>query len=147
MNPELVQEILLLRGRAFSAADIAQLRQCVDVPDELANILTSVPIAGVQCSLEADASGMSVAMEWMTLEHTLSEATEAYPGKLASKRGYVPIGDCLMGSGDPYFYRNEDGAVVRIPHDAAASMTLNENMVELVATSVEQLLLTSTLSR
>jgi hypothetical protein len=37
------------------------------------------------------------------------------------KNGYLPIGTCLIGSGDPYFLKVADGKnppVVRIPHDS-----------------------------
>ena len=55
-------------------------------------------------------------------------------------RGLIPIGTCLDGSGDPYFFLVRDGAVVRVPHDAATETSLDEAQIELVADSVDRLL-------
>lgn len=69
-----------------------------------------------------DPSGLGVEMKWMNPEQMLNEATNLYPGIVAIERGYFPIGPCLEGSGDPYFFQASDGAVVRIPHDAASEI-------------------------
>jgi hypothetical protein len=97
---------------------------------------------GVQISLdnESDRSQLGVEMQWMTPAEMVSEATEVYPGIVVVKRGYIPIGICLQGSGDPYFFRARDGAIVRVPHDAATQEDIDESRIELVVDSVLQLL-------
>jgi hypothetical protein len=79
----------------------------------------------------------------------IREAKDSYPGIAALPLGYVPIGNCGRGSGDPYFYRASDGAIVRIPHDATsfdhADASLDESAVELVARSVEALVAAASL--
>jgi hypothetical protein len=69
----------------------------------------------------------------------VDEAVEAYPGILALPLGYIPVAKCLEGSGDPYFFRLNDGAIVRIPHQAAVGSELDEEQVEVVSDSVEEL--------
>lgn len=131
-----------LGGKTVDPAELERLGKVLVVPPQLASLMANVPLVGVRFSLsdEADKSGLGVEMQWMSPDEILSEATEAYPGIVAAKLGYVPIGTCLEGTGDPYFYRPSDGAVVRIPHDAATESELDENRVETVAESVEQLL-------
>ena len=64
------------------------------------------------------------------------EARELYPGIEAVKNGYLPIGTCMVGSGDPYFLKVADGKnppVVRIPHD-------NPEEVDSISPSLEAFL-------
>jgi len=49
------------------------------------------------------------------------EMAEAYPGCIVAKEGFLPVGGCQIGSGDPYFIRlseGESGALYRIYHDS-----------------------------
>lgn len=51
------------------------------------------------------------------------EAERFYPGLVVIKDGFVPIGQCLGGSGDPYFINIEDnppGPLYRVYHDSVA---------------------------
>ena len=104
--------------------------------------MKDAPLIGVQLSIapEDDLSGLGVELEWMAPDDVLAEATGAYPGIVAVARGLIPVGTCLEGSGDPYFLRVRDGAVVRVPHDAATETTLDETAIELVASSIDDLL-------
>ena len=48
------------------------------------------------------------------------EAEDLYPGIAVAKDGFVPVGGCLEGSGDPYFIDQNDGPagpLYRIYHD------------------------------
>jgi hypothetical protein len=85
-------------------------------------------------------SGLGVDLEWMTPAQMVSEATEASPGKEAVGVGLYPIGICLAGTGDYYYYREHDGAVVRVPHDAVVRTKLDLKQVELIADSVAELI-------
>jgi hypothetical protein len=137
-----LDKVLSRGGRKLSAEDIERLRRALPMPVALAEILERWPLAGLRLSLaeDVDRSGYGVELQWMDVDEMLSEATETYPGLVAVGRGYVPIGICLEGSGDPYCYRSRDGAIVRVPHDAATESDLDEDQVEVVADSIEQLL-------
>lgn len=66
----------------------------------------------------------------------VAEATKYFPGIAAVKSGYVPVGGCEWGSGDPFFVRAVDGpggALYQIDHEAVAGdETLIEEGVEVV---------------
>ena len=121
-------------GKALDGAGRGLLVDRLDVPKALVELMTSNPLIGVVFSIpeERDPSGLGVSMQWLDPEQMLSEAIDVYPGIVAVARGYFPIGMCLAGSGDPYFFRRSDGAVVRVPHDAASETSgeLNENAIE-----------------
>ena|SRR6266496_1673639 len=129
-------------GSILERREAEDLRERMSPPPALLSLLTTWPIVGARISVEEglDVSGFGVELQWMTPEQMEDEANETYPGIVAIKRGYFPMGICLEGSGDPYFYRSSDGAVVRIPHDAATETDLDEDRIELVAASVERLL-------
>jgi hypothetical protein len=139
-----------LRGRNLSQSEISRLKERLPcrLPAKLADLLANALIVGecLSVSEENDLSRLGAELQWMSPEQMISEATETYPGIVAIARGYVPIAMCLEGSGDPYFWRETDDAIVRIPHDAAAEDSLDEERIELVAQSVEQLLAVSNLS-
>jgi hypothetical protein len=133
-----------LHGKQLSALELEHLSKGLPqgLPTNLAKLLGNNPIIGVSLSLrnEDDESGLGAELQWMNADQMISEATETYPGITAAMRGYVPIGMCLEGSGDPYFWRVSDGAIVRIPHDAAKRNILDESRIELVAESAERLI-------
>ncbi len=82
---------------------------------------------------EDDPSEMGVEMRWLDVESVIKEARELEPGRTVVSEAYLPVGECLLGSGDPYFLKmiaGEDPQLVRVPHDApedkeevAASLT------------------------
>lgn len=50
----------------------------------------------------------------------LDERDNFYPGLVVAKDGYIPVGGCEIGSGDPYFVNleeGEDSALYQIYHD------------------------------
>jgi len=67
---------------------------------------------------EFDESGLGVEMERMSPKAQIEEAFEMFPGKLVIDKNYLPVGECLEGSGDPYFFdmNNSDWHLVRILH-------------------------------
>ena len=55
------------------------------------------------------------------------ESEDLYPGIVVAKEGFVPVGGCLEGSGDPYFINLNDGAegpLYRIYHDRKSNLCL-----------------------
>lgn len=99
-------------------------------------------LAGSTFSLddENDLSKLGVELKWMTAGQIIDEATNAYPGIAAIRKGYLPFGICLEGTGDPYFLKigksHDDTSVVRIPHDAAVDGEIDESGVEVVAANL-----------
>jgi hypothetical protein len=131
-----------LRGRAATPQEIESLTQTLGVlPAPLLAALSTLPIIGLRFSLSEDVDESSLGADflWMTPREMLEEATGAYPGIVAIKEGLFPVGICLEGTGDPYFYRRDDGAVVRVPHGAATETSLDAQQVEVVASSIENL--------
>lgn len=139
-------------GRRLTTTEIEGVRTILpSAPSALLEMLARHPLVGAHIHLTADAdpSDFGVHMRWMAPAEMISEATKAYPGIVAVPLGYIPIGTCRIGSGDPYFYRARDGGIVRIPHDAAqigdGSAALDESAVELVAPSVAALVAAASL--
>jgi hypothetical protein len=116
-----------LTGRTINPQEVAELTAGVGdklLPAHLLGWLGSYPLAGTEFSLgeDEDESGLGVEMQWLTPEQMVSETVDTYPGIVAGPLGYLPVGMCLEGSGDPYFLKTdagEDPPVVRIPHEAA----------------------------
>jgi len=133
-----------LGGRVLTSDELRQLATNVRVtiPTPLAALLTSEALVGLVFGLSEaqDESGLGADFKWMTCAEMIDEANEAFPGILAVRCGFLPIGQCLVGSGDPYFLRLSDGAVVRIPHDAARGAVLDCQQVEQVMPSIPALL-------
>ena len=86
-----------------------------------------------------DESELGVELEWMSIKSIFFEAKENYPGKIAIKKGFLPVGTCLEGSGDPYFLNcnlGSEGMLVRIPHDACNADDLKLNEIEVVSNTL-----------
>jgi hypothetical protein len=69
----------------------------------------------------------------------IGESFDFYPGISALRLGYLAIGSCLRGSGDPYFVKVavDDPPFVRIPHDyLLADLSLVEARVEIVRSTL-----------
>jgi hypothetical protein len=130
-----------LHGRTITSQEGAELTAGIGdklVPPYLLDWLLSYPLVGTEFSLseEEDESGLGAEMQWLTPAQMISETIETYPGIVAGPLGYLPVGMCLVGSGDPYFLKTgsgDDPPVVRIPHEAAGTDdTLNEDLIEQV---------------
>jgi hypothetical protein len=139
-----------LNGRVISDTEAARLRKALPgalVPDWLIEILTSYPLTGVEFELseEDDESELGAEVEWLAPKAIIEESTKLFPGIAAIKLGYLPIGECLTGSGDPYFLKmdgGDDPPLVRIPHEAGdgKSRNLDESQIEQVARSLSKFL-------
>ena len=111
-----------------------------------ADAMVSYSLAGTTFILtdDKDLSELGVEMRWMSPEESLDEMINAYPGIAARMKGYIPVGICLTGSGDPYFIRTDKSdqvVLVRIPHDACQKEGLNEKMVEIICDNIDDFFL------
>jgi hypothetical protein len=129
-----------LQGNVLTDADAKLLSDIC--PAWLLDVWRQFPLTGVRMHLSdaEDATGIGVSLQWMSATEMLSEANDASPGREARREGFVPIGKCLEGSGDPYFIAmtGDDPALVRIPHTAARGGALNRSAVETVSPSLTQ---------
>ena len=69
---------------------------------------------------ERDLSGLGIEMKIMDEKSIIEEAQELYPGLVVLKDNFIPVGECQLGSGDPYFINQNDGIngpIYRIYHD------------------------------
>ncbi len=67
-----------------------------------------------------DLSGVGAVIEILSDESSREEAEEFYPGLAVARDGFVPVGNCAIGCGDPYFISMHDGLggpLYRIYHD------------------------------
>lgn len=133
-----------LTGAPITCDELEQLRSSFGglAPEWLLKLYSERNLLGTTFSLddESDLSEMGVELKWMTVEQMVDEATNFYPGITAIKKGYLPFGLCLEGSGDPYFLKigkgHDDTPVVRIPHDTLADGEIDESSIEFVASNL-----------
>ncbi len=142
MNRE--QELSGLTGRRATESEVDELRRIVpDLPDDLIALLLNFPVVGESFSLaeDHDESQRGAELRILTAAESVDEALNAYPGVIARKLGFLPIGICLEGSGDPYFVKCPEGTMTRIPHDSiGADDSLDLREVELVCHSLRDFL-------
>jgi hypothetical protein len=119
------------------------------LPTEIKHTLGTRPLVGVGLDVQEadDLSGLGVSLRWMSAGEMIEEAIKYYPGIAGLAVGFLLVGSCLEGSGDPYFVRLDDGAVVRIPHAAAVGGSVDLSKVEVVAPSIDALISSATLRR
>jgi hypothetical protein len=93
---------------------------------------------------QGDLSGFGVDMRFCTLSESYDEAVNYQPGTTVAPLGYVPVGHCLAGSGDPYFIRTQDGRngpLYRVLHEYADEEPLKlDRLVELVLNNCDDAL-------
>ena len=139
---EIIKEILNnrsqeLSGKIIGRDEVGLLIEQLQIPNliDILSILSEYPLCGCNFStpedtesMDYDESKIEIDFQWMDTSQILSEALDCYPGKVALKLGYIPIGMCVIGSGDYYFLKIEnetrkDPPLVRIFHDE-----LDDNM-------------------
>jgi hypothetical protein len=127
-----------LNGRVLSDGEANLRASALPVPlEQLIGLMRRYPLIGMSFSLppEDDLFGLGADLKWMAPEDIVGESSQFYPGISALRLGYVPIGSCLRGSGDPYFIRAslEDPPLLRVPHDCLCpDLSLPEGRVEIV---------------
>jgi len=136
-----------LRGTRATDGDIHFLKSRLPsslTPDWLMAILRGRALAGVGFSLneDRDESGIGAEIIWLTPAQIVSESVECQPGQSVLSYGFLPIGACAEGSGDPYFLdlRNsfDDPALVRVPHDYASSGPYPREKIDIVTSSMSE---------
>lgn len=141
MNEALEAKLNALAGRRSSQDEIDRIKADVPwVPQWLLELMIRYPLAGAKFTLDesSDYSEIGVEMRWLTADQITDEAVNNYPGIAAARQGYLPIGQCLIGTGDPYFVRADSAQspVYRIPHTAVAGEVLLDDRIELVSPSL-----------
>ena len=115
-------------------------------PDEYRQFVEKHSLIGVELEVpEGDGvPGSGASMRLYNEDEAKQESEEFYPGLVVRADGFVPIGEDLQGSGDPYFINVNDkqpGPVYRIYHDSVADSGYDrEKAVEIVLKSYRQLL-------
>ena len=134
-----------LHGSFATDQDIRFLRSSISkvlLPDWFVDLLIQTRLSGVHFSLTEydDESKLGADVIWLTPRQIVSEATESQPGISIVPLGYLPIGACALGSGDPYFLDMReainDPPVVRVPHDYAGKAPYPLDRVERVTDSL-----------
>jgi hypothetical protein len=134
-----------LHGASATDDDIHLLRSrlpATSTPDWLMSILREYRLAGICFGLseEHDRSGLGADVTWLRPEQIVSESRDAEPGISVLPYGFLPIGACATGSGDPYFLdlrqASSDPPVVRVPHDYAGRGPYPLDKVEVVSSSL-----------
>jgi hypothetical protein len=92
------------RGRTINAAEAAVLRQLLADSNcgWLVDMLTSLPITETSFQ-HRSTDGTSHDIGWLSPADMMEESTSLYPGLSARPLGLICFGECLTGSGDPYF--------------------------------------------
>ena len=137
LNDALDSSKNFLKGRNASPSEILLLQEKFKDIKGVESLLLALQynIIGhtFKLSFAEDASKNGVSMTWLSPSGQIEEAYQFYPGIIVIKEGYIPIGECLFGSGNPYFLKN-DGDILniyRVLHDVSDDIFTPE-MVELV---------------
>ena len=109
-------------------------------PDHWQSFMAQHSPPGHQVAIpeQDDVSGVGAEFEILDQKQADSEATEFYPGIAAQSQGYIPVGSCVLGTGDPYFIKESDpppGPLYRIYHDSCDASGLQEGAVDIVLNS------------
>ncbi|PSN12552.1 hypothetical protein C7293_19685 [filamentous cyanobacterium CCT1] len=107
-------------------------------------------LPGLQVELpeSSDLSEIGATIGLYNEAQAIDEADSFYPGLIVKADGFVPIGQDMTGSGDPYFINVNDvapGPIYRIYHDSVHDRDYDRNeAVAKVLESYEDLLKFST---
>lgn len=109
-------------GRRASPAELSQLHDAMPhIPEWYLTLLGRWPLSGSQLQLNMTYD-KHVAIEWASPSDITQEAFDAIPGIFIRDLGYVPVGLCPEGSGNPFFTRfeNDDPELIQVYHDAVS---------------------------
>ncbi|MBX5268671.1 hypothetical protein HJB99_08285 [Rhizobium sp. NLR17b] len=145
-----------LNGSTISAAEANNVRRKLPLDIDavfLFDLMQRFPLSGTTWELPeaADKSGQGVQLQWLTPEQIADESLNAYPGISVVHAGFIPIGSCMLGSGDPYFLKFKGAGIrnpplVRVPHDyASEGKPYPEEQIEIVSATLEDFFLDATI--
>jgi hypothetical protein len=138
-----------LDGRQATQAELAQLKAQVPahlLPDWLVAAMADYRLVGsyLELGMQADESGRGVSFEWLTPKSIVEEMQDLEPGLTVASKGFLPIGACESGSGNPYFLdlrgAGDDPPVVRVRHDLAGRGDYPQEGLQRVAPSLSRFL-------
>jgi len=91
-----------------------------------------------------DISALGANLEILSEGDILKESNDYYPGIAVKQFGYLPIGSCLSGSGDPYFINTKEGVngkLYRVRHESGTEENFAlKGGIEIVLNNYEELL-------
>ena len=95
--------------RVGCAFTLCQEKMSLEIPEYWRQFRDSSNLLNLEVEIpEAeDLSGVGADIEFFADDSILSELNEAYPGIVVQKDGFLPVGGCQIGTGDPYFIRGE----------------------------------------
>lgn len=145
MNKSLTDSLLFVKGRLTGHMISLEEREMIlnrfkseIYSTEILDVLCQYKIVGQNFSIDSkyDKSGLGVEMKWLSPSEQVEESFEFFPGILAYELNYLPVGECLRGSGDPYFMKmeNNEYCLFRIPHDIIFKNQIDYVLVEYVCT-------------
>lgn len=107
------------RGSTVEYAEIARASAffATMVPEWYWRLIRDIPLCG--SNLAYSRSGGQLDIGWLYPNEMIEEAKDAYPGMVAIQSGLVPVGQCLLGSGDPFFitFNKTNPSLVQVIHD------------------------------
>jgi hypothetical protein len=115
-------------------------------PTKWRDFVTQNNLSGKEIEIAAadDLSQVGGCIAIFDEQESQAEADEFYPGIGVKAHGFVPVGGCAIGTGDPYFINSNDpqpGPLYRIYHDCVSDENYNRDQaVAKVLNSYEELL-------
>ena len=88
-----------------------------------------------EISAECDKSGAGAVIMWMSEAGSKEEKEKFYPGIAVAPLGYIPVGECQIGSGDPYFINERErpyGVLYRVYHDSTGEDGVGKDAIAVV---------------
>ncbi len=146
LNEQLASKLQDLRGRLIDPAEITAVMTALPwAPHRLLLLMSRYALANAKFTLAEsdDESQLGAEMRWLSPDEIIDEARNAYPGIAAASHHYLPVGTCLLGTGDPYFVHSDNAELplYRIPHTAVTSADeLFADEVERVSPSLQTFL-------
>lgn len=92
----------------------------------------------------SDLSEVGASFEIFDEKNSIDESENFYPGIAVKAEGFIPIGGCTIGTGDPYFiniHEGKNGALYRIYHNSVSEDGYNkEDAIDTVLGSFTEIL-------
>lgn len=117
------------RARIATSAECAEPQRTFGnlIPSWYWHVLQSFPLVGRIVTVSGRLGRHDI--EWMSPADMIIESFAAIPGTGIRAIGYVPVGACASGSGDPYFIRFheiDDSPVVQVCHDVTGPFLVKD---------------------